>query len=333
METKIIKDELLKNKILGGIKKEIALLNEKHSKKPGIAFIGFMGVPLGKYNIPFHIMLAKEMGFRVFEEIKQDDISEKELFDSIEILNNNDEIHAIVLLQPLPKHLNPIRIINKIDPEKEVEGFHPKNIMGTLMPDIYKNNHPMCLPTALVEIFNHNGIQSQKDQEWVLVLDEEFFSNQLVNMVTRTAFTKAVPDDCALTVVNGNSERLDEHCRRADFLIVVTKKPEYIQPGWLKPGVCIIDIYSNLVKEIPSKDDSGRLIPVIRGGVNVESVKNIASAIIPIPGGLMTIVLAILLRNAVKAFKNSNFHSPIHQLLKRKDYTDLVGKIIPHVIE
>ncbi|MBC8315606.1 MAG: hypothetical protein H8E51_08880 [Bacteroidetes bacterium] len=305
MKTKIIKDEQLRDKILGGVKKEIAHLFEKHGKSPGIAFIGFMGVPLGKYNIPFHIRLAQEMGFHVFEEIKPDDISEEDLFESIEALNRNDEIHAIVLLQPLPEHLNPIRIINRIDPDKEVEGFHPKNIMGTLMPDIQKNLYPMCLPTALFELFENNDIKTRRDHEWVLVLDEEFFANQLVNMVTRTAFTKAVPDDCALTIVKGNSAKLKEYCKRADFLVVVTKRPESINPEWLKPGVCIIDIYSNLVKEVPSKNGSNRLVPVIRGGVNVDSVKNIASAIIPIPGGLMTIVLALLLRNALSSFINA----------------------------
>jgi len=305
MKTKIIKDELLKDKILGGVKNEIALLYEKHGKLPGIAFIGFLGVPLGKYNIPFHVGLAKELGFRVFEEIKPDDILEHELLESIDILNKNDEIHAIVLLQPLPEHLSPIRIMNQIDPDKEAEGFHPQNMLGTLMPDVQKNRNPMCLPTALFELFEHNDIQTQKDQEWVLVLDDEFFSNQLVNMGTRTAFTKAVPDDCVLTIVNGNSKKLPEYCKKADFLVVVTKKPESIQSEWLKPGVCIIDIYSNLVKEVPSKQDPTKLVPVIRGGVNVEAVQNIAGAIVPIPGGLMTIVLAMLLRNALSSFKNT----------------------------
>ena len=79
MKTKIIKDELLKDKILGGVKREIAHLSEKYGKRPGIAFIGFMGVPLGKYNIPFHVGLAKGLGFQVFEEIKPDNITENEL--------------------------------------------------------------------------------------------------------------------------------------------------------------------------------------------------------------------------------------------------------------
>ena len=302
METKIIKDIALKDQILGHVASEINRLEEEHDKKPGIAFVGFMGVPLGKYNIPFHINLAQHVGFNVFNETQPDDISEEELFMRIDELNKNDEVHAIVLLQPLPSHLIPVRIMNRIDPGKEVEGFHPQNMLKTLMPSIAEDSLPMCLPTALYELFKSNEIEVKKDDEWVLLLDEEFFSNQLVNMVTRAAFIKAVPDDCILTIVNRKSQKLIEYCSRADFLVVVTKEPEYVQPDWLKEGVCIIDIYSNLVKEIPSKNDPASLVPIVRGGVNVESVQNMAKAILPIPGGLMTVVLAILFRNALNAF-------------------------------
>ncbi len=302
METKVIKDTGLKDHILGKVKMEIETLAANHQKRPGIAFIGFMGVPLGKYNIPFHIGMAESLGFRVYNETQPDDISEEDLFRKIDELNNNDEIHAIVLLQPLPGHLIPVRIMNRINPDKEVEGFHPQNMLKTQMPDIAENALPMCLPTALFELFRSNGIKSKKDDEWVLLLDEEFFENQLVNMVTRTAFMKAVPYDNVLTVVNKNSEKIKYYCGRADFLVVVTKEPEYVQADWLKKGVCIIDIYANLVKEIPAKKDPDRMVPVVRGGVNVESVQNKAKAILPIPGGLMNIVLAILFQNALKTF-------------------------------
>jgi methylenetetrahydrofolate dehydrogenase (NADP+)/methenyltetrahydrofolate cyclohydrolase len=192
----------------------------------------------------------------------------------------------------LPEHLNSLRITNKIDPDKEVEGFHPQNMMGTLMPDVQKNKYLMCLPAALFELFKHSGVKIRKDQEWVFVLDDEFFSNSLTNMIVRTASITVVPDDCAVTIVNSNSKKLVEHCK-------------YVQPEWLKPGVCIIDIYANLVKEIPSKKDPNKLVPIIRGGVNVNAVENIAGVILPIPGGLMSMVLAILLRNALISFKYS----------------------------
>jgi methylenetetrahydrofolate dehydrogenase (NADP+)/methenyltetrahydrofolate cyclohydrolase len=174
-----------------------------------------------------------------------------------------------------------------------------------MMPDARVSKYPMLLPTALYELFKDGNIRVRKDQEWVFVLDDEFFTNPFTNMIFRTAALKAVPDNNAFTIANKNSSQLDSHIKRADYLVVVTKEPEFVQPEWLKPGVCIIDIYANLVKEVPSKKDPGRIVPVIRGGVNLESVKGIAGTILPIPGGLMSMVLALMFRNTLIAFKNS----------------------------
>jgi methylenetetrahydrofolate dehydrogenase (NADP+)/methenyltetrahydrofolate cyclohydrolase len=310
METKIIKGDLVKDKIFNEVKNEIAVLKEMHGSVPCIAFIGFMCVPLAKYNIPLHVQLAQSMGMNVKTEIMANEATENDVFQVIDKLNADEEIHAIVLLQPLPMQLNPVRIVNRIDPAKEVEGFHPVNMMGTMIPDIQTNRYPMCLPSALFEMFREAGVHMGKDQEWVYLLDDEFFSNTLTKMIVRAAASRVVPDDCAVTFVNKSSKNLIDHCKRADILVVVTKNPEYIQPDWLKPGVCIIDIYSNLVKEIPSKADPSRLVPIIRGGVNAESVNQIASAILPIPGGLMTVVMAILFRNTVISFKNAVLNHP-----------------------
>jgi len=163
----------------------------------------------------------------------------------------------------------------------------------------------MCLPTALAEMFSDAGVQFEKDREWIFVLDDEFVSNPLTNMVVKSAASKVVPHDCSMTMINKSSKNLLDYFKRADVLVIVTKSPLYVKAEWLKPGVCIIDIYSNLVKEIPNKNDPNKLIPIIRGGIHADSVSNIASVILPIPGGLMTVVLSILLRNALTAFNNS----------------------------
>ena len=306
METKIIKGELIKESIFEKVKNEIKDIKAKYDTVPGIAFIGFSDVPLAKYNIPLHVQTAEAAGFNVFKEIIRDEnTTEEYMFDLIEKLNNNHDIHAIVLLQPLPEHLNPIRIINKIDRNKEVEGFHPENMLSTLIPDIETSKYPMCLTEALTELFKEAEVQFKKDQEWIFVLDDEFLANSLTNMVVKTAASRVVPHDCTFSIINKSSSHLIDYCKRADVLIIVTKTPEYIKAEWLKTGVCIIDIYSNLVKEIPSKQHPEKLVPIIKGGINAEAVKGIASAILPIPGGLMSVVLNILLRNAIIAFKNS----------------------------
>jgi methylenetetrahydrofolate dehydrogenase (NADP+) / methenyltetrahydrofolate cyclohydrolase len=311
METKIINGMVMRQPILEEIKKETGIARKNGQKVPGIAFIAVIGDnPLMKYTIPMHVQLAEEMGFFVLLETRHAGVSEKELFDLIGILNKDERIHAIVLLQPLPSGLNSVRITGKIDPVKEVEGFHPENILGTLLPDVRQNRYPMCLPAALYELFLQGEVKICRDKEWVFVLDDEFFANSFTHMIARTASIKAVPKDCIVTMVNSESGKLAELVGRADFLVVITKKPEFIRAEWLKPGVCIIDIYSNLVKEVPSKDNPEKIVPVIRGGVNLNSVKGIAEMIIPVPGGLMPMALALTLRNALEAFRLShNGHS------------------------
>ena len=304
METKILKGEASRDRLFFEVKTELAALQQQYNKTPGIAFIGFSGVPLGKYNMPLHVGTAQQLGFKAFPNLLPEEVTEETLGDLIEELNQDEEVDAILLLQPLPPQLNPLLMAGKIKQIKEVEGFHPLNLSGTLMPDTGFNHYPMCLPEALSVIFHEENVFPAKDHEWVFVLDDEFLTNPLTYMVVRAAASKAVPKDCPLSFISKESGKLADYCKRADFLVVVTKYPEYFNPEWLKPGVCIIDIYSNLFREVPSKSDPSKLVPMIRGGVNVESVKGIAGSILPVPGGLMTTVLGILFRNALESFKS-----------------------------
>jgi len=305
METKVLQGAVIQERIYSQVKQDVSDLVKTGTEAPGIAFIGFEGVPLARYSIPLHIKAAMDAGFRVYHDLRPADVPFDELAALIDLYNNDPRVHAIVILQPVPGHLNPILVENRIRPEKEVEGFHPLNMLGTMVPAIRSNQYPMCLPEALMEIFSEEGVRIKNGDEWLFILDDEFFSNPLTHMIVRTAAARVVPKDSPLTIINRESEKLVEHCRMADFLVVVSKFTGWVDPEWLKPGVTIIDIYSNLVKEIPSKNDPSKLVPVIRGGVNVDLVKGIASNILPIPGGLMTVVLAILLRNAVMAYKRT----------------------------
>ncbi len=307
METKIIKGDSLKEKIFEDIKNEISILRNESEKIPTIAFVACVGhQPLMKYTIGLHDLAARELGFNVILKTRPADTTEKELIDVIESLNEDSTIHAIVLLQPVPKHINAIRIIEKIHEEKEIEGFHPTNVMNTLTKGLNHTKYPMCLPAALVELFQYESMKIKKGSEFVFAADKDFIANLFRSLILRTASSQVVPPDCSFTIINIDNEHIVEYCKRADYLFVISENVGCIQSEWLKPGVCIVDIYSNLVKEIPSKKDSDRMIPIIRGGVNTEEVNNIAGSIAPCPGGLMPVLLAILFRNALLAFKTSN---------------------------
>lgn len=306
MKTEILNGTEYQNSIFNEIKNGISDINAKHNKIPGIAFIACVGhLPLMKYTIALHDQAAKGLGFNVTIERCPHTAKEEELFKVIEKLNQDETIHAIILLQPVPKHINAIRIIERIDRDKEVEGFHPMNVLDTLTKGVYNTKYPMCLPAALIELFENAGIQVRKGQEFVFAADQDFISNPFRSLILRTASSQIVPGDCSFTIVNNDNEKIMDFCKRADFLFLISENPEFLQPEWLKPGVCIVDIYSNLIKEVPSKKNPNILIPVIRGGVNTDAIKNIAGKIAPCPGGLMPILLAVLFRNAFIAFKDT----------------------------
>lgn len=306
METKILNGTAYQNSIFNEIKNEISDIKARHNMIPGIAFIACVGhLPLMKYTIALHDQTAIGLGFHAIIERRPHTVEEEELIEIIEKLNQDDTIHAIILLQPVPKHINAIRIIEKIDRDKEVEGFHPINVIDTLTKGVYNTKYPMCLPVALIELFKNAGIEFQKGQEFVFAADQDFISNPFRSLILRTASSQIVPSDCSFTIVNNENEKIMDFCKRADFLFIISENPEFLKPEWLKPGVCIVDIYSNLVKEVPSKNNPNILIPVIKGGINTEAVKNIAGKIAPCPGGLMPILLAVLFRNALIAFKNN----------------------------
>lgn len=304
METKVLNGTTYRDHIFGRIKEEIANLAAGSEERPGITFIAMTGhEPLMKYTIALHEQAARDLGFRVKTEILSCETQEEKLFELIDRLNADNSVHAIVLLQPMPAHINAIRIINHIDPMKEVEGFHSSHLFSMLARDLRKIRYPMVLPTALNELFVEAGISKTEGTEWVFVADDEFFSRPFTNMVVKTACPQVVPDNCSITILNKNSTNLADHIKRADFLFIVSKCPGFIQREWIKTGVCIVDVYSNLVAEVPSKKHPGVMLPVIRGGVNAEAVNNVAGVIAPCPGGLMPVVLAILFSNALKAFK------------------------------
>lgn len=304
METTVLNGAIYKDQVFGRIKEEIRKLSGGSDNKPGITFIAMTGhEPLMKYTIGLHEQAARDLGFHVKTEILSCNEQEEKLFELIDRLNEDESVHAIVLLQPMPAHINAIRIINRIDPSKEIEGFHTNHLQTMLARDVQHTRYPMVLPTALDELLKNAGIRKAGGTDWVFVADDEFFNRPFTNMIVKTACPQVVPDNCSITIVNKNSNHLSEHIKKADFLIIVSKCPGYIQARWLKPGVCVVDVYSNLVDEVPSKKIPGMMIPVIRGGVITEAVNHTAGFIAPCPGGLMPVVLAVLFSNALKAYK------------------------------
>lgn len=309
MKATILNGKEYQKTIFNKIKNEIIQIEKEHSRKPGITFIGCIGhLPLMKYTLGLHEKAARELGFKTIVETCPHTISEKDLLDVVDKHNNDDTVHAIILFQPVPKHINAINIIERINNKKEVEGFHPKNIIETLTKGLKGNQNSMCLPMALKELFKISDIKIESGQQFTFVADQDFLSNPFRSLILRTASSLVVPPDCVLTIVDSAHKELMKICEQADYLIIISEKPEFFSPTSLKPDMCIVDIYSNLVKEIPSKKNPEILVPVIKGGVDTEAVMKLPVKIAPCPGGLMPVLLAILFKNVLEAFKFTIFN-------------------------
>ena len=304
MKAKVLNGTEIQNRIFEEIKYEIQNLDEREKCLPGIAFVAYTGhQPLMKYTILLHERAARELGFNVIVETISHNAHEEDLISVVEGLNNRTDIHAIVLLQPVPKHINALNIIERIDRNKEVEGFHPRNVIDTQTKGLFQTEYPMCLPVSLMELFHHFDIKTGEGKNWIFVSDQDFISDKFRSLILRTSAAQVVPEGCASYFVNSENKRLEHYCKQADFLFVISERPEFLNPDWIKRDACIIDIYSNLVNEVPGKKNPEVMIPIIRGGVNTQACMEIAGAIAPCPGGLMPVLLAVLFRNALHAFK------------------------------
>lgn len=304
MEAKILDGGSIRDMILLEVTKKIESYKSEYEGRPGIAFLSFVDhIPLMKYTIALHVETAKSLGFAVLLKTCPAKSEEDDMIEMIQKLNEDRSIHAIVLLQPVPKHINALNLIKQISKEKEIEGFHPLNAMDTLTQGLFNTRYPMCLPAALFELFSAYQMQMERGQEIVFAVDEDFIANPFRSLVMRVAASQAIRPDCSTTYVSLTHKNARDIIKRADYLFVISENPDTIDPDWLKKGVCVIDIYSNLINEIPSKRDPRTMIPIIRGGVNVDRVQKVSGAIAPCPGGLMPVLLAVLFRNAILAYE------------------------------
>ncbi|NNC50303.1 MAG: hypothetical protein HKO01_07180 [Flaviramulus sp.] len=304
MKAKILSGKEYQKTNFNEIKNEITQIVKKHKKRPGITFICCLGhLPLMKYTLDIHKEASNKLGFKTIIEIFSPKATEQDLFEVVDKHNNNDSVHAIVLFQPVPKHINALSIIERINRKKEVECFHPENIMETLIKGLKGSLYPMCLPIALMELFKISDIKIETGQQFTFVADRDFLSNAFRSLILRTASSLVVPSDCVMTIVDSEHKQLMKICEKADYLIIVSEKPGFFKPKSLKPNMCIVDVYSNLVNEIPHKTNPDMKVPIIKGGVDTDLVKKLPVNFAPCPGGLMPILLPILFKNVLKAFK------------------------------
>lgn len=299
MPAKIISGTEIANQIREELKKEVAELKERYGITPGLVTILIGKNPASVSYVTAKQRAAHELGFYSIQDDQPEDISEEALLGLIEKYNKDPKIHGILVQLPLPKHINEKKVINSIDPDKDVDCFHPVNL-GRLVIGGEEVKFLPCTPAGIQELIVRSGFETSGAE--VVVVGR---SNIVGKPIAIMMMQKAKGANATVTVVHTATRNLEAHCKRADILIVAAGVPHLVKPEWIKPGACVIDVGVNRVGEKIS-EKTGKPVPILKGDVDFDAAKEIAGAITPVPGGVGPMTITMLMKNTVNS---ARFHA------------------------
>ena len=282
MPAQIIDGKTFAASIREDVAKHVSLLRECHGIKPGLAVVVVGDDPASQVYVRSKGKQTVEAGMNSIEHKLGASTSQEVLLSLIEKLNADPEIHGILVQLPLPKHLDEDMIINSIDPQKDVDGFHISNV--GLLGTGQKSMVP-CTPLGcLMLLRDYHGSLSGMD---AVVIGRS-------NIVGKPMAQLLLGDSCTVTLAHSRTKNLPEVVKRADIVVAAVGRPKMLIGEWIKPGATVIDVGINRIK----KNRGGtRLI----GDADFESCSLIAGAITPVPGGVGPMTIACLLANTVTA--------------------------------
>ena len=296
MTAKLIKGTEIREVILEEIQNEVAEIKAKHGKVPGLVTILVGENPASISYVTLKIKTANRLGFKEIQDSQPEDISEEDLLALVNKYNNDDSINGILVQLPLPKHINEKKVLNAIDPDKDVDGFHPVNV-GRLMIGGDEVRFPPCTPAGIQEMIVRTGVETS-GAEVVVVGRSNIVGKPIANMMLQ----KADGANSTVTVVHTRTKDLEGHCKRADILVVAAGVPGLVKPKWIKPGACVIDVGVNRVGEKIS-EKTGKKIAILKGDVDFDEAKEIAGSITPVPGGVGPMTVTMLMVSTLKSLK------------------------------
>ena len=296
MTAKLIKGTEIREEILEEITQEVKEVKEKHGVVPGLVTILVGENPASISYVTLKIKTAHRVGFHEIQDNQSPDISEEDLLALIDKYNKDDSINGILVQLPLPKHIDEKKVLNAIDPDKDVDGFHPVNV-GRLMIGGAEVKFPPCTPFGIQEMIVRAGVETS-GAEVVVVGRSNIVGKPIANMMVQ----KGPGANSTVTIVHTRTKDLAAHCKRADILIVAAGVPDLVKPEWIKPGACVIDVGVNRVGEKIS-EKTGKKIAILKGDVDFDAAKEIAGYITPVPGGVGPMTITMLMLNTLKSLK------------------------------
>jgi len=287
MTAKLILGKDVSEEIYSELRQRIEALKAKGTV-PGLAVVLVGNDPASQVYVRKKGEMCESLGMMSRTIVLPEETTQQELLDVVAGLNADPAIHGFLVQLPLPKHIDEEAIINAIDPRKDADCFHPSNVGRMLIgePDFLP-----ATPAGVQQMLIRSGIET-KGKHVVVVGRSNIVGKPMAAMMVQ----KGAGADSTVTIVHSRTQDLPSITRQADILIVAIGKPRFVTADMVKDGAVVIDVGTNRVDD-PTHPKGSRLV----GDVDFENVKEKASAISPVPGGVGPMTICMLMANAVKA--------------------------------
>ena len=289
MAAKLISGIEIARQIREELKGETGRLKEKCKVTPGLVTILVGENPASMSYVTGKQKAAREIGFYSVQENRPETITEDELLALIDRYNRDPKIHGILVQLPLPGHINETKVLYAIDPKKDVDGFHPVNV-GKMV--IGEADFLPCTPAGIQQLLIRSGVKID-GAEAVIVGRSNLVGKPIANILLQ----KQPGANATVTICHTGTKEIAFHTRRADILIVAAGRPKAITADMVKEGAVVIDVGVNRI----GTTAEGKAL--LCGDVDFETVREKASLITPVPGGVGPMTITMLMANTLKAAK------------------------------
>ncbi|NQV72686.1 bifunctional methylenetetrahydrofolate dehydrogenase/methenyltetrahydrofolate cyclohydrolase FolD [bacterium] len=284
----LIDGKMLSAQIRDEVKAAVALRSASGKRAPYLAVVLIGEDPASASYVKGKAKASTEVGIDSDTMTYDASISEAEVLDIIERLNQDESVDGILVQLPLPAHIDEQKVIHAISPAKDVDCFHPESV-GNLV--IGLDGFQPATPAGIVEMLKRTGIETS-GKHCVIIGRSNIVGKPLANLMLKKGI------DATVTVCHSRTSNLAEIARQADILVAAIGRPNFVTKDMVKPGAVVIDVGINRVDD-ESRERGYRLV----GDVDFEAASTLASHITPVPGGVGPMTIAVLLQNTLKAAK------------------------------
>jgi methylenetetrahydrofolate dehydrogenase (NADP+)/methenyltetrahydrofolate cyclohydrolase len=278
---RIIDGKAVAAHVRADVAKQVDRLKREHGLTPGLAVVLVGDNPASRVYVKNKAAQTVEVGMHSIEHKLSAETTEAELLALVNSLNRDPEVHGILVQLPLPPHIDAEKVLNSLDPDKDVDGFHPVNV-GRLW--VGERALVPCTPTG--SLILAKSVANLAGMDAVVVGRSNIVGKPMAALLMR--------ENCTVTVAHSKTKDLPNVVKRADLVIAAVGRPEMVRRDWIKPGAIVIDVGIN---RIAGADGKSRLV----GDVAYEECAKVAGAITPVPGGVGPMTIACLLKNTVEA--------------------------------